>query len=101
MKAFKDPATGEKFTVGLVSGPGMGSTLSLHPSARGLSRHLFVPPNKTAEARRVYNRPHRPEMLIAFAEGLRSLPERVSLRIVDEASEVTEEMWDMAGSFSA
>lgn len=73
MKTFQDPATGEKFTVGLVRGPGMGATLSLHPSTRGVSRHLFVPQAKTAEARRAYNRPHRPEMLLAFAEGL--LPE--------------------------
>jgi hypothetical protein len=78
MKRFVDPATQEAFCATLVKGPGMGFTLSLHTSSTNgmprVSRHLFVPPAKAAEGLRAYNRPHRPEMLIRFAEGLLPLP---------------------------
>jgi hypothetical protein len=100
MKRFVDPETKEAFCATLVKGPGMGLTLSLHcsalPSRSRASKHMFVPPAKAAEARRVFNRPHRPEMLISFAEGLLPLPEpvrRPDLTVIDEANYVTEEMY--------
>jgi hypothetical protein len=101
MKRFVDPATQEAFCATLVKGPGMGFTLSLHTSSTNgmprVSRHLFVPPAKAAEGLRAYNRPHRPEMLIRFAEGLLPLPTPVArpdLVVIDEASDVTEEVYE-------
>lgn len=70
MKTFKDPHDGKPFLAQLIDGPGKGCTLSFFEVAGPGTKSFFVPRNKVAEARRAYNRPHLPEMLLSFAEGL-------------------------------